>query len=108
MANCRVKLSASVETMGGGGNINYNDLMYRLHLGQYLLHQELVGGVGAAGAVGTMGATGAVVPPCVKIPVGISTVVNRAVGEVGTTGAVGATGAVGGNREWELQEQREL
>ncbi len=30
----------------------------RLHVGQYLLHQELVGGVGAAGAVGATGAVG--------------------------------------------------
>ena len=30
----------------------------RLHVGQYLLHQELVGGVGAAGAAGPTGAVG--------------------------------------------------
>ena len=28
----------------------------RLHVGQYLLHLELVGGVGAAGSVGVTGA----------------------------------------------------
>ncbi len=32
----------------------------RLHVGQYLLHQELVGAMGVAGAVGAVGAIGAV------------------------------------------------
>ena len=44
----------------------------RLYDGQYLLHQELVGGVGAEGAVGATGA----------------------VGPTGAVGAAGATGAV--------------
>ena len=30
----------------------------RLHVGQYLLHQELVGGVGGAGALGATGVAG--------------------------------------------------
>ena len=30
-----------------------------LHVGQYILHQELVGGVGATGATGAMGVTAA-------------------------------------------------
>ncbi len=46
----------------------------RLHIGQYLLHQELVGATGVMGAVGAMGVVGA----------------------TGATGAVGATGAAGG------------
>ncbi len=43
--------------------LHYSPLIYmninRLHIGQYLLHYELAGGVGAAGAVGTMVAVGA-------------------------------------------------
>ncbi len=35
-------------------------LKRRLHVGQYFLHQELLGGVGAALATGAAGATGAV------------------------------------------------
>ncbi len=34
-------------------------MMWRLHVGQYLLHQELVGKVGGVGDVGAVGATGA-------------------------------------------------
>ena len=55
----------------------------RLHVGQYLLHQELVRGVGDAGAMGAvgavcgMGATGSV----------------GGVGAAGDAGAMGATGA---------------
>ena len=37
---------------------DHQDLM-RLHVRQYLLHQELVGGFGATGATGPMGVTGA-------------------------------------------------
>ncbi len=51
----------------------------RLHFGQYVLHQELVGGDGAAGAMEAAGDTGAV----------------GATGAAGTTGAVGVTGAMG-------------
>ena len=51
----------------------------RLHVGQYLLHQELAGAMGATGAVGAMGATGAA----------------GAMGGVGATGATGAVGAAG-------------
>ncbi len=57
----------------------------RLHVGQYLLHQELVRGVGDAGAMGAvgavcgMGATGSV----------------GGVGAAGDAGAMGATGAPG-------------
>ncbi len=34
--------------------------MIRLHVGQYFLHQELVGGAGAAGTTGEAGAVAAV------------------------------------------------
>ena len=52
----------------------------RLHVRQYLLHQELVGCVGAAGDVGATGAVGAAEA-------------TGAVGAAGATGAVGAAGA---------------
>ncbi len=63
--------------------------IFRLHVGQYLLHQELVGGVGGAGAVGATGAAGAV-------------------GATGAAGAMGAVGATGALELRELWEQREL
>ena len=70
-----------------------------VHVGQYLLHQELVGGVGAAGVVGATGTVGGM-------------------GAAEATGGVGAMGATGAyllatarkddrNTE-ELWEQREL
>ena len=63
--------------------------MCRLHVGQYLLHQELVGSVEGAGATGAVGAAGA----------------TGAVGATGATGAAGTEGATGAGVElWELQE----
>ncbi len=52
---------------------------WRLHVRQYLLHQELLGGVGDVWAVGTAGGTR----------------VTGATGAVGATRVMGATGTVG-------------
>ncbi len=76
---------------GSRGSCNQSKHLYslqkRLHVRQYLLHWELVGGVGAAGAVGATGAVGA----------------------VGATGAAGTAGATGAYQQpwhaWRQQEQ---
>ena len=66
----------------------------RLHVGQYLLHQKLVGGVGAAGATGAGGAGGATR----AVGAGATELqwsCSGAVGDMGAVGVVGATGAMG-------------
>ncbi len=71
-------------------------VLHRLHVGQYLLHQELVGGVGAAVAMGGYSSTGMGVKGTTGA-VG-ATLAKGAAGAMGTavaTGAAGATGAVG-------------
>ncbi len=60
--------------------------------GQYLLHQELVGGVGVAEAVGAPGAVGAAGAIGAVGAAGAT----EAVGAAGATGAAGAVGATGG------------
>ncbi len=67
----------SLETVIGSPRPIQTPLHRRLHVGPYLLHQQLVGGVGAAGAVGATGVAGAL-------------------------GARGATQAVRATGQWEL------